>query len=169
MDIIDFAMKMELDGKEFYEKQAMDTANPELKKILLQLAEEEGRHYEYFRRLKEDESDLSGGALLAGNTTLENVKNIFEQMAENSEKKSFGEDDIAVWRQALRTEEKSEAFYMEKAAQEPNAERKNLLLKIAREENNHVQMIDGVLMYLKHPDTFADSAQFKNFRSLEGW
>jgi hypothetical protein len=29
-------------------------------------------------------------------------------------------------------------------------------------------MIDGVLTYLKFPDAFAESAQFKNFQSLEG-
>jgi len=169
MDIIEFAMKMETDGKAFYEKQAGLTSDPELKKILIQLAEEEGRHYEFFRRLKDNPNDISGGEALMGSQTLADVKNIFEELAQKTDQKPFGDDVISAWREALTTEEKSEAFYKEKAEVEPDPKKKDLLLQIAKEENNHMQMIDGVLMFLKQPSDFAESAQFKNFRSLEGW
>ncbi len=168
MDIIEFAMKMETDGKAFYEKQAEQTSDAELKKILLELAEEEGRHYEYFRRLKDDPDDLSGGEALTGSQTLVNVKNLFEVLAQKTDQKPFGDDVVSAWREARTTEEKSEAFYKEKAELEPDPKKKKLLLKIAKEENNHMQMIDGVLMFLRQPSDFAQSAQFKNFLSLEG-
>ncbi|MBN2226862.1 MAG: ferritin family protein [candidate division Zixibacteria bacterium] len=168
MDIIEFAMKMETDGKAFYEKQATLTSDPELKKILLELAEEEGRHYEYFRRLKDNPNDLSGGEALAGSETLANVRNIFEVLAQKTDQKPFGNDVVSAWREARTTEEKSEAFYKEKAGQESNPNKKKLLLRIAKEENNHKQMIDGVLMFLRQPADFAQSAQFRNFQSLEG-
>ncbi|MCK5127339.1 MAG: ferritin family protein [candidate division Zixibacteria bacterium] len=169
MDIIEFAMKMEQDGKQFYEKSAAETTDPELKKILVQLAEEERNHYEFFRRMKEKPIDLSAGEVLSGESTLKEVKNIFEVMASNKDKKPFGEDVVAVWTQALRTEEKAVKFYTEEAAKESDDERKGLLLKIAKEEENHVLMIDSVLMYVKHPAAFAASAQYKNFRSAEGF
>ena len=50
MEILDYAMKMELDGKAFYEKSAAQTSVPELKNILLQLAEEELKHFHFFRQ-----------------------------------------------------------------------------------------------------------------------
>jgi rubrerythrin len=169
MDIAEFAMKMELDGKAYYEKQAAATTQPELKSILLQLAEEESRHYEYFRRLKENSGDVSGGNELKGSETLNNVKNIFDSLAQKTDNKPFGEEVVSVWRKALEIEVESEKFYKARADAEPDKEKKKFLLKIAGEENNHIQMIDNVIMYLKHPQTFIDSARYRNFRSLEGW
>ena len=169
MNVIEFAMKMEKDGKAYYEKLSRETDNPELKKILIELAEEEERHYQYFSHLKSDPNDTSGAKKLKGSKTLALAKNIFEQLAENSDDNSYGKDVVSAWTQALRNEEKSEKFYREAAAEEHDKERKNLLLKIAQEENNHVHMVSGIIMYLKAPMTFADSSQFKEFRSIEGW
>jgi rubrerythrin len=169
MDIIEFAMKMESDGKAYYEKLSAETDDKELKEILDSLAEEEGRHYEYFRRLKKDISDTSGSKSLMGSKTLNTVKNVFEQLAANDRQEQFGEDVVSAWTRALRTEEKSEQFYKEKADQETDSEKRKLLLKIAGEENNHIHMISGVIFYLKSPEAFGDSSHFKEFRSLEGW
>jgi rubrerythrin len=168
MDIFKFAMKMELDGKAFYEKQAAATADPDLKEILLTLAEEEERHFRFFHELSEDPSFVPAGDAFSAPGTINRVQNIFEELSHNHEKKTFGRDVVSVWMEALHIEEQAVAFYREKAQTEPDPARKSLLLQIAAEESNHVQMIDGVLMYLKHPDTFAESAQFRNFQSLEG-
>jgi len=169
VDIIAYAMKMEKDGKEYYEKHAAEIDDPEMEKILKELAEEEQRHFEVFRRLRENPVDISGGAKLKGSDTLKNVKNLFEKMAANKERKPYGENAISVWRKALDTEIESEEFYKEKAAEETDPAKKELLLRIAKEENNHKQMIDSVMIYMKDPQTFVDSSEYKNFRSLEGW
>jgi rubrerythrin len=168
-DIFKFAMKMELDGKAYYEKHAAQTDNPILKEILLTLAEEEQRHFEVFKRLLDDAGDVSGGEILNGNDTLKKVQNIFVELSNSKEEKEFGVDAKEVWTEALRTEEKSEKFYKEQAEKDTDEKRKELFLEIAREENSHIMMIDGILMFLKDPSTFAESAQFKNFRSLEGF
>lgn len=169
MDIIDFAMKMEKDGRAYYEKLASETDNKELKKILKELAEEEIRHYNYFRRLKEDPEDIAGGNELKGSATLTTAKNLFEELAETGREEPYSEDVVAAWTHALRNEEKSEEFYKEKAKEESNEGKRKLLLKIAAEENNHKHMVSGVIMYLKSPTTFVDSRQYQDFRSLEGW
>ena len=169
MDIVEFAMKMEKDGQAYYEKLASETDNAELKNILSELAEEETRHYEYFRRLKENPEDVSGGESLSGSKTLDKARNIFEQLAEIKREEPYGEDMVSAWTFALRNEEKAEQFYKDKAKSESNEGKKILLLKIAAEEHNHIHMVAGVIMYLKSPTTFADSAQYKDFRSAEGW
>jgi len=169
MDIIKFALKMELDGKAFYEKHAAKTDDPDLKKILEMLAEEEDRHFKFFQKLKDNPTDLTAGDILAGSTTLKEVQNVFEVMSQNDDKEAYGNDVISVWTEALRTEEKAVQLYTEQAEKESNPGRRALLERIADEERTHVQMIDGVLFYIKHPQGFADSAQFKNFRSLEGF
>ena len=52
MDIFDFAAKMELDGKEYYEKLAKDTAIAGLAVIFGRLAEDEQKHYDVIQSLK---------------------------------------------------------------------------------------------------------------------
>ena len=52
MDILEFAMKMELDGKAFYDKHARRTSDNDLKRIFKLLSEEEERHYQFFKKSK---------------------------------------------------------------------------------------------------------------------
>ncbi len=167
-DIFKFAMKMEIDGKTYYEKHAAETNNAKLKEILTTLAEEETRHIEVFRRLSENVEDIGAVEILAGGETLKKVQNIFEELSASDEKEPFGEDAVSIWTEALRTEEKAEQFYRLKAEEDSNDGRKKVLNRIADEEKNHIMMIDGILMFLKDPATFSASSQYSNFKSLEG-
>jgi len=168
MDIFEFAMQMEKDGQTFYEKQAAATRDTELKKILLALAEEEQQHYKYFQRLSQGETDLPVSEMRGNLNTLNKVKNIFHEMSQSPSQTAFGDDERSIWQQALKIEEKAEKFYREKAEVETDKAKKQMLNLIANEEQRHIHMIDGVLSYLKFPDDFAQSAQFRNFQSLEG-
>jgi rubrerythrin len=167
MDILEYAMKMEQDGMAFYKKHADATSDPALKQIFVTLVEEEARHYQIFKKLNENPSEITGDEISAS-SNLDEVKNIFLQMSRNTESKQFGDDVISVWTEALRIEEKASAFYKEKADSEADAVTKKLMLAIAEEETRHIHMIDTVLMYLKHPEAFAQSTQFSSFMSLEG-
>lgn len=167
MEIIEFAMKMELDGKAFYDKQARATKSKELKRIFSLLSEEEVRHYNFFKSMKEGTVEEAAAHLNGSTETLKEVKNIFVEMSENKTD-DFGEEELTAWSEALKIEEKAESFYREKAAEEKDEQKKKLLVLIAEEEQNHVHMIEGVLTYMKFPDAFADSQQFKDFQSLEG-
>lgn len=168
MDIFEFAMKMEVDGKRYYEEQAAKTEQKELKEILRTLAEEEQRHFNFFKKMRDGETAKAAEEIRTNTSTLARIKNIFIELGADKSRKSFGEDQQAVWTEALRIEEKAESFYRDKSKKEKDESLKRLLILIAEEEQNHVHMISSVLTYLKFPDTFADSAQFKNFQSLEG-
>jgi len=52
MNVFDFAMKMEVDGKAYYEKLAKKTDLAGLKTIFTRLAEDEQKHYDIFQELK---------------------------------------------------------------------------------------------------------------------
>ncbi|MEW5925310.1 MAG: ferritin family protein, partial [Candidatus Zixiibacteriota bacterium] len=58
MNVFEFAMKMEQDGKAFYEKMAKEAANASIKKILLDLANDEQKHYNIFKKFSQ--GDFSG-------------------------------------------------------------------------------------------------------------
>ena len=168
MDVFEFAMKMEIDGRNFYKAAAADCSDNDLKQILLTLADEEQSHFLFFKRMRDGETDQAAGELQKNSKTLNKVKNIFSVMAEDKNRKSLGEDALSVWNKALRIEEEAAQFYSEEADLESNPGIKELLLLIAGEERNHIHMISGVISYLKFPDQFAASSQFKDFQSLEG-
>jgi rubrerythrin len=166
-DIFEYAMQMELDGKAFYEKSAAATAQPELKKILLQLAQEEDGHYRFFKRMKEGQTDVAA-EVSADRPAMLTSKNLFQQMTLNGAQKPFGEDAKSVWSHALKIEEKAVKTYSEEAAKERDTARKRLLELIADEERTHVYLIDNILSYMVDPKGFVDSANYRNFMSWEG-
>ena len=168
MDILEYAMKMELDGKAFYEKSAAQTSVPELKNILLQLAEEEMKHFHFFRQMKEGHAPEAKAQILSPGSTLLNTKNLFQQLAEQGKQNSFGEQARAVWTEALKIEERAEKAYRDEAAKESDPTRKMLLTQIADEEKTHVYLVDNILSFMADPGGFMDSANYRSFMSWEG-
>jgi rubrerythrin len=168
MNIIDYALQMELDGKAFYERSAQQTQHPELKKILFNLAEEEQRHYQFFKRLKEGQDQIAAAEMESGTPTLNVNKTLFRQMAEQGKAASFGEEARKVWGEALKIEEKVERMYREEAGKETDPGRRKLLTRIADEEKSHVYLIDNMLSFMADPQGFTESANYKNFLSWEG-
>ena len=167
MNVIEFAMQMELDGREFYLRSAQNAPEPELKEILKYLADEETRHYNFFKRLHDGKTAEAEKELDAG-TSLKETKNVFVKLSEAGKEKEFGDGARKVWTEAMKIEEKSVDLYTSEAAKESDPERKALLSRIAAEEQNHVYLIDNVLSFMTDPGEFVDSQKFANFKSWEG-
>ena len=167
MDAIEFAMQMELEGREFYRRSAQNTSEPELKEILQYLADEETRHYNFFKRLSEGRSQEAEHELEAG-TSLQDTRNLFVQLSEEGKDKRFEENARVVWLEAMKIEEKSVRLYTTESRKERNPERRALLSRIAEEEQNHVYLIDNVLSFMTDPAAFNESQKFAKFKSWEG-
>lgn len=168
MDIIKFAMQMELDGQAFYTKAAQAAAHPELKDILLYLAEEEERHYRFFKALAEGDTAGADKELSSAPSSLSDTKNVFVNLTENGKESSFGDSARAAWSEALKIEEKAVKLYSDEAAIESRPDRRALLEKIADEERNHVYLIENVLSFMSDPQGFVDSRKYSDFQSWEG-
>lgn len=166
MDVIKFAMQMELDGQKFYEQSASAAPTKELRRIFLYLAEEEKRHFKFFYSLSQSQTGLARSQLISG--TLDKSKNLFVRMIEDNRQSKFPEEVREVWRQAREIEEKSVTLYTEEAEKDSDATRKDFLQKIADEERQHVYLIENVLNFLIDPKGFAASQQFASFKSAEG-
>ena len=168
MDIFEFAMQMELDGKAFYEKGAAAAPNDEIKQILLTLAEEEERHFKIFKRLRD--GDVVKAEDFANNRakTISITKNLFQQMADEGKENLFGDEALGLWKEAIQVEEKSEKMYREEAEKESSDQRKSLWNKIADEEKNHIYLIDNMIRFMTDPNGYTDSARYGNFMSWEG-
>lgn len=168
MEILDYAMKMELDGQAFYEKSAAQTTVPELKKILKQLADEELKHYQFFKRMKDGDLSTAADQVKATSSPLLSAKNLFQQLAEQGKQNSFGDQAKAIWTEALKIEERAEKAYRDEAARETDPTRKHLLTQIADEEKTHVYLVDNILSFMADPGGFVDSANYRSFMSWEG-
>jgi rubrerythrin len=168
MNILDYAMQMELDGQAYYKESAQAMPRPELKEILLTLAEEEVKHYQFFKKLKEQGATAAQAIIEATPSSALKVKNVFRQLVDNGQTTLYGEDVRAVWQKALEVEEKAVKLYRAEAEKESDAVRKQLLHQIADEEKNHVYLVDNMLVFLSDPGGFTDSANYQHFQSWEG-
>ncbi|MCB2231218.1 ferritin family protein [bacterium] len=160
MNIFDFAMKMEQDGRAFYLEHAEKVDHPQLKKILHELADDEAKHYAIFKALRDGQS---ASYEEAGKTTILNtVKNVFEEMKSGNEELSFPANAREIWAEAQEVEKKSEDFYRQKAEEVSDENQKHILVKIADEERKHWVTMQNVIQFLDRPKTWLEDAEWSN-------
>ena len=99
MNAFEYAMNMELDGKKYYEEQAVAMADSALKRIYDELAGDEQRHYEIFKLLSEGgQADLEAAFRT---NVLATTKNVFQELKEaNKEVSDFPANVKAAWEKA---------------------------------------------------------------------
>lgn len=135
MTAYDFAMKMELDGKAYYNQLKSKTENPAIQKIFDMLAQDEQDHYDAIRTNKKS---------IPASRTMDHALNIFEEIKENAETIYFDISEDAL-RHALDIEYKSIKFYEEEADKTDLADEKALFGHLVAEEGKHYILIENLL------------------------
>lgn len=148
MDVYDYAMKMELDGKAFYEKLAAECASEGLRNIFTELAYDEQRHYDIFRRMKDQE--VIGTVI--DSTALEGARNLFADMQIDQSSRELLKSNLDGYRYAMKAEKESADLYLDAAEKEESEDVKALLLKIAVEEQKHLTILENVYEFVNTPD-----------------
>lgn len=149
MNIYDFAMQMEKDGENYYRELAAASKIAGLKKIFDMLADEEVKHFQIFKELKEKKS----AAQFPETHILTNVKNIFIGMKEEKPKLHVDTTaDTNAFRKARDIEQKSIDFYLEKAEGAEDASVKNLLKQLAKEEEKHLKIMENLVEFVSRPE-----------------
>jgi rubrerythrin len=155
MDIYEFAMQMEKDGRQFYLDLAEKVSNSGLKNILTMMADSEAKHYNVLLHMKRnDKTQFSTDTEI-----LTKVKNVFVKM---KEAKEFDVDvsQIELYKEALETEKNSQKFYLEKADEEKDKCRKGILLKLADEEKKHCVILENMIGLVSRPDNWLEDAEW---------
>ncbi|MBN2797282.1 MAG: ferritin family protein [Clostridia bacterium] len=137
MDIYEFAMKMELDGKKHY-TELMEIADNNGVKVLFNiLAQEEQAHYDILKSLQ-NKIELGYESKV-----LDMAKNVFEMMFEGSDQvKTMLSGDALV--HALKLENESIAFYKEKMIASTDELEKKTFKKLMVEEKKHYFLIENL-------------------------
>ncbi|MBI2354942.1 MAG: ferritin family protein [Deltaproteobacteria bacterium] len=161
MNIFDFAMKMELDGKAYYEKLATETPVIGLKAIFTNLASDEQKHYDTIRSLKTGETRA-----MADTHVLESAKNLFEDLMVDKTIVGSLRKSLDGYQHARKIEADSVRFYEDAAKKESNPQAAQLLLKIAEEEKKHYNIMDNLYDLVLAPQNFLAWGEFSNLKEL---
>jgi rubrerythrin len=161
MNVFDFALKMEEDGKAYYEKLAAESSTRELQEIFSLLADAERSHHAALLARKNGVPHAK-----AESTVLENSKNIFRKLLEMKEMHDQFKVDTDGYRHAIKAEEESISFYEKAAAKEENEDARNLLLMLAEEEKEHLSIIENIYEFVEAPRTYLAWGEFSNLKEL---
>ena len=158
MNIYDFAMQMEQDQESFYRELAAKTSATGVQRILNLLADDEAKHYRIVRQLKAN----APAPQMADTAVLSEAQTIFSQMQGQSF--DLGGLQVEVYKQAQALERKSRDFYRDKAGQSEYAAHKELLLKLADEEQRHYFLLDHIIEFVDRPRTWIEDAEFNHLQ-----
>lgn len=161
MNVFDFAMKMELQGKACYENLAASTKVLGLKTIFSGLAADEQKHYDVFRELKEGKAWT-----MADSRMLEQAKNVFSEMLADKDRLVTLHEDLDAYRVGLKIEADSVKLYEDMAKQEQDQDTMQLYLRIANEEKKHYNILENVCDFVMRPKYYLEWREFSNLQEL---
>jgi rubrerythrin len=156
MNIYDFAMQMEQDGEAFYRNMAGQTADPGVQSIFNGLADDEVKHYTIVKQMKEQ----APAPQMQDTAILSTAQNVFAQMQGRTLDTTGPQ--VEVYRQAQELERKSREFYQEKADEVSQESHRDLLLRIAQEENKHFWLLDHMIEFVNRPQSWIEDAEFNH-------
>ena len=164
MNALDFALKMELDGEQYYRKQAKKVKFEGLKVILEALAEDEHRHYGIMQELQDPATNRT-----TVEASVSKVKNVFE-IGKNKEFIAKDKESIAklkdepldIYLAALLKEEESVNLYKKMLETVEGQSNKGIIEKLVHEEEQHVQVLGNIIEMFNHVNEWVESPEFNH-------
>jgi rubrerythrin len=159
MNIFDFALKLEDESRNFYEKLAGTSGSEDLKRIFTLLADSEREHHNHLTLLQ-----LGTPPEAAQSVALERARDQIRELVDRLDPASFLSHDTDGYRHAIDSEEKSIDIYEKMAGEEPKGAVADLLLRLAEEERQHLQVIENIYDFVESPRTYLEWGEFSNLR-----
>jgi len=158
MDVFKFAMDKEKYSELYYRDLAERTANAGLKNILTMLADDEAEHLQAIERLKAGVPKKT-----MSTSILANARKVFERMRKAGEKFDFHMSEADLYAKAMKIEEESKRFYLKKAKEATDPDQKEILEKLAQEEDRHLVLMENLHSFVSRPETYLEDAEFCHF------
>ena len=158
MNIFQFAMQMEKDGENFYRELSERSDKVGLGQIFNLLANEEAKHYQIVKKMSEDQEKI----FMVEERLFENVKNIFIKIKETEKDLQFDTTEAGIYRKALKIEKDSRKFYLDKANEVQEESKKQLLLRLAEEEEKHEFLMENLIEFITRPETWLENAEWNH-------
>lgn len=161
MNAFEFALQMELDGKEYYDKLAAETPVAGLRTIFTRLADDERKHYDTILALQ-----AGAGGTMADSTVLDEAKNLFRQLMDDKGMAASMAKSLDGYRHAMENEANSVQLYENMAKKEENPDTVKILLRIVEEEKKHYNIMENLYDFTLAPVNYLAWAEFSNLKSL---
>ena len=158
MNIYQYAMKLEKDSENYYNRLMSKTDDVGLQAILKMLADEEAKHFSIVEQMEKSDTCPE----LAETNILKNAKNIFMQIKGKNLEFNFDLAQADFYRKAQEFEEKSHQHYLEMSDKVEDEAQKNLLLKLAEEEKKHMFLLENLVEFVSRPETWVENAEFNH-------
>lgn len=155
MNVLDFAINMELEGEKYYSGQAELARNSALKSVFLMLAKDEHVHAEI---LKNKSKNLSYE--LKNNDTLSETKNLFKGIGDFKDEIKQNPNQLDLYRVALKNEKESINLYEKYLSKSDDDESKTLFKYLIEQEKDHYEILDELILQLIKDDDWVESAEF---------
>jgi rubrerythrin len=161
MNVFEFALKMEIDGKAHYEELAAGTTVTGLKNIFLRLAADEQKHYDTFVAIRDKAT-----VVMTDSTVIDEAKNVFQGlMTDKSVVGGLGKD-LDGYRYAMKIEADSVRLYEDMATKEASPETTRLIRRIADEEKKHFNIMENLYDFVLAPQNYLAWGEFSNLKEF---
>lgn len=156
VDAFKQAIKMEQDGKTFYEQSAEKASSVFAKRVFKDLAKAEDKHIlkltEIYKSLK-DTGDWPKVAL--NRDAAETIPNIFENALKSIDERVKGNTtDIEALKMAAGLENDGIRYYQAKSDEAEDLFQKKFFMLLAREESEHFITLLDAVEYLEDPQGY---------------
>ena len=155
MNILEFAINMELDGEKYYNDQAEIINDKNLKNIFLILAKDENSHAKI---LQDKSNNLSYD--LKSNETLSEAKNLFKGIKDFKNEIKLNPDQLDLYRVALEKEKESIDLYEKLLSQSEDNESKKLFEFLIDQEKDHYTTLEEIVSQLNKSNDWVEAAEF---------
>ena len=152
MDILEFAINMELDGEKYYNEQAALNQDNSLNSVFLMLAKDENNHAKILR------SRSQGAPYELNELVLSTTKSVFQEMVDFKIETKQKPEQVDLYRLALEKEKQSIDLYI-KLLSEANADRE-LFQFLIKQEEEHFEIIEEIIKMVNRPNDWVESAEF---------
>lgn len=154
MNIFESALKMELDGEQFYTEQAAKNEGNSLETVFRVLAKTEKKHADLIKK------HMGGETIAKQALDLQSEENVFTNLNEFKAEVTSIPRQLDVYRFALDIEKKSIDHYNDLLAKAQNDQDKDLLQFLISQETNHYDLFATLIEIVSRPEEWVEDAEF---------
>ena len=155
MNILEFAIKMELAGEKYYNEQAEINEDNSLSKVFRMLAKDENMH----AMILENKINKLAYELIK-NETLSEAKSVFNNIEAITGGIKQIPDQLDAYKLALENEKESITLYRKCLSEATLDESKRLFAYLLEQEEDHYAIIDQIISLIVRSEEWVESAEF---------
>ena len=152
MDILDFAINMEMEGNKFYAEQAEANKDSGLAVVFKLLAEDELKHAGLIKEKK------SGDIFSSQKVKKSKAQNLFADKDQKISDIKASPEQLDAYRFALDKEQESIDLYIELSQKAEGG--RELFEFLIGEEEKHFKIVNNMVEMLSRPKEWVESAEF---------